>query len=102
MVLIQFRDTRGSIKQLNLDARVKTIDPLYLFGAFYYNLLEGTWVQILFGAEYQAQCWSAGFAFTSKNESPNGLQKKEVKFQFYVNLLSLGPVGGSKPYLMKL
>ncbi len=102
VVYIQFRDTRGSVREINLSARVKTIDPLYLFGAFYYNLLEGTWVQMIFGAEYQAQCWTAGFALTGKNESPNGLQKKEVKFQLYVNLLNLGSVGGSKPYLMKL
>jgi hypothetical protein len=27
---------------------------------------------------------------------------REVKFKVYVNLLNLGSVGGSKPYLMKL
>jgi lipopolysaccharide assembly outer membrane protein LptD (OstA) len=102
VVQAQFRDTRGNVREVNLNTRVKTIEPLYLFGAFYYNLLEGTWVQTIFGAEYQTQCWSAGFALTSKNESPNGLQRREVKFQFYVNLLNLGSVGGSKPYLMKL
>jgi LPS-assembly protein len=102
VVQIQYRDTRGNIREININARVKTIEPLYLFGAFYYNLLEGTWVQTIFGAEYQTQCWSAGFFLTGKNDSPNGLQKKEVKFQFYVNLLNLGSVGGSKPYLTKL
>ena len=102
MVQIQYRDTKDNVRQININARVKTIEPLYLFGAFYYNLLEGTWVQAIFGAEYQTQCWSAGFALTSKNDSPNGLQKKEVKFQFYVNLLNLGSVGGRKPYLMRL
>jgi LPS-assembly protein len=102
VVQIQYRDTRGNFREININARVKTIEPLYLFGAFYYNLLEGTWVQTIFGAEYQTQCWSAGFFLTGKNDSPNGLQKKEVKFQFYVNLLNLGSVGGSKPYLTKL
>ncbi len=79
---------------------MKTIAPLYLFGSYYYNLLAGTWVQAIFGAEYQTQCWSAGFALTGRNQSPNGLQKREVNFKFYVNLLNLGSVGGGKPYLM--
>jgi lipopolysaccharide assembly outer membrane protein LptD (OstA) len=104
MVQIQYRDTRDNVRQININARVKTIEPLYIFGAFYYNLLEGKWVQTIFGAEYQTQCWSAGFALTSKNEFTNALRtlSREVKFQFYVNLLSLGSVGGGKPYLMKL
>ncbi len=102
VVQVQYRDTRDNVRQINLDARVKTIAPLYLFGSFYYNLLEGTWVQSIFGAEYQTQCWSLGFALTGRNQSPNGLQKREVKFQVYLNLLNLGSVGGSKPYLMKL
>jgi LPS-assembly protein len=104
LVQIQYRDTRGSVREININARVKTIEPLYVFGAFYYNLLEGRWVQIIFGAEYQTQCWSAGFVLTSKNEFTNALRtlSKEVKFQFYVNLLNLGSVGGSKPYLMRL
>jgi LPS-assembly protein len=104
LVQIQYRDTRDSVRQININARVKTIDPLYVFGALYYNLLEGRWVQMIFGAEYQAQCWSAGFVVTSKNEFTNALRtlSKEVGFQFYVNLLNLGSVGGKQPYLMKM
>jgi LPS-assembly protein len=102
VVQVQYRDTKDNVRQINLDARVKTIAPLYLFGSFYYNLLAGTWVQSIFGAEYQTQCWSAGFALTGRNRSPDGLQKREVKFKFYVNLLNLGSVGGKKHYLMNL
>jgi LPS-assembly protein len=100
VVQVQYRDTRDNVREINLDARVKTIAPLYLFGSYYYNLLAGTWVQAIFGAEYQTQCWSAGFAVTGRNQSPNGLQKREVNFKFYVNLLNLGSVGGRQPYLM--
>ena len=102
VIQVQYRDTRDNVRELNLDARVKTIAPLYLFGSFYYNLFAGTWVQSIFGAEYQTQCWSAGFFLTARNQSPDGLQRREVKFKVYVNLLNLGSVGGSKPYLMKL
>ena len=101
VVQVQYRDTRDNVREINLDARVKTIPPLYLFGAFYYNLLEGTWVQGVFGAEYQAQCWSAGFVFTDRNRSPDGTVRKERKFHVYFNLLNIGSVG-SKPYFMKL
>ena len=88
--MVQFRDTRGVDKELNIDARVKVIPPLYLFGSFYYNLLAGTWVQAVFGAEYQAQCWSAGFFVEGLNETPDGSQKRQIKYHFYVNLLNLG------------
>jgi lipopolysaccharide assembly outer membrane protein LptD (OstA) len=101
VVQVQYRDTRDNVREINLDARVKTIAPLYLFGAFYYNLLEGAWVQGIFGAEYQAQCWSAGFVFSDRNRSPDGTQKKERKFHVYFNLLNIGSVG-SKPYFMRL
>jgi len=98
-VSIQYRDTKDRIRQLNLLGRVKTIAPLYLFGAYYYNLLEGTWVQAVFGAEYQAQCWSAGFIIADRNRSPDGTVKKELKFHFYVTLLNLGSIGGKSPYM---
>jgi LPS-assembly protein len=98
-VVVQYRNTRSAIQEINLDARVKTISPLYLFGSFYYNLLEGMWVQGIFGAEYQAQCWSVGFVFEDINRSPDGTQKKELKFHVYFNLLNIGSVG-RKPYFM--
>jgi LPS-assembly protein len=101
VVVVQYRNTRSTIREINLDARVKTIPPLYLFGSFYYNLFEGTWVQGIFGAEYQAQCWSVGFVVEDINRSPDGMQKKELKFNFYFNLLNIGSVG-HKPYFMGL
>ncbi len=97
---VQFRDTRGTLREINVDARVKTISPLYFFGSFYYNLLEGTWVQAVLGAEYQAQCWSAGFFVEDINRSPDGTQKKQVKYHFYVNLLNIGSTA-REPSLMK-
>jgi len=100
-VVVQYRNTRSAIREINVDARVKTISPLYLFGSFYYNLLEGMWVQGIFGAEYQAQCWSVGFVFEDINRSPDRTQKKELKFHVYFNLLNIGSVG-HKPYFMAL
>jgi LPS-assembly protein len=99
-VQVQYRDTRGIDREINLDARVKTIPPLYVFGSFYYNLLAGTWVQAVIGAEYQAQCWSAGFLVEDINGSPDGTQKKQVKYHFYVNLLNLGSAART-PALMR-
>ena len=92
-VQVQYRNTKDNVREINLDARVKTIPPLYLLGAFYYNLLAGTWVQSIFGVEYQAQCWSAGFIFENINQSPDGTQPRDRKFHFYFNLLNLGSVG---------
>jgi len=100
-VVVQYRNTRSAIHEINLDTRVKTISPLYLFGSFYYNLLTGMWVQGIFGAEYQAQCWSVGFVFEDINRSPDRTQKREIKFHVYFNLLNLGSVG-HKPYFMGL
>jgi LPS-assembly protein len=100
-VQVQYRNTKENLREINLDARIKTIAPLYLFGAFYYNLFAGTWVQSILGAEYQAQCWSAGFVFENINRSPDGTQKRDLKYNFYFNLLNLGSVG-HKPYFMSL
>jgi len=99
-IQVQYRDTRGAVREINFDARVKIVPPLYVIGSFYYNLLAGTWVQAVFGAEYQAQCWSAGFFVEGINQSPDGTQKKNVKYHFYVNLLNLGSTARS-PSLMK-
>jgi lipopolysaccharide assembly outer membrane protein LptD (OstA) len=91
----------GSADEINLDARVKTIPPLYLFGSYYYNLHAGTWVQWIIGAEYQTQCWAAGFIVTDINEAPNGTTKKNLTFKFYLNLLNLASTG-RRPYHMNL
>jgi LPS-assembly protein len=101
VVQVQYRDTRSAIREINLDARVKTIPPLYLFGSFRYNLLAGMSVQNIYGAEYQTQCWSAGFIVEDINRSPDGTQKKELKVHFYFNLLNIGSIG-HKPYFMSL
>ena len=57
---IEYRDTKDQIEEVNLYARIKTIDPLYLYGALRYNLLYNAWVEKIYGIEYQAQCWSTG------------------------------------------
>jgi LPS-assembly protein len=98
---VQYRDTRGSVKEVNLDARIKTISSLYLFGSFRYNLLDDWRVANMYGAEYQAQCWSSAFVVEHWGQSPDGTQKKELKFQIYFNLLNIGSYG-HKPYAMSL
>ena len=98
-VIVQYRDTRGSDREINVDARVKIISPLYVFGSFYYNLLAGTWVQAILGAEYQAQCWSVGFNIQDINGSPDGTQKKQLKYSFYINLLNIGSSGREPSYM---
>jgi lipopolysaccharide assembly outer membrane protein LptD (OstA) len=101
VVQVQYRSTRGNHKQINANGRIKTINPLYLYGGFYYNLMERTWVQMIYGAEYQSQCWSVGFFVTDKNRSPDGTQRGEWKFSFYFTLLNIGS-GGKRPYFMNL
>ena len=96
---MQYRDTRGTDREINVDARVKIISPLYVFGSFYYNLLAGTWVQAILGAEYQAQCWSVGFNIQDINGSPDGTQKKQLKYSFYINLLNIGSSGREPSYM---
>ena len=86
-------------RDVNFNARVKTIRPLYLFGSYDYNLLEGLWVYWRFGAEYQTQCWSAGFVLEEINHSPDGSLKREWKYTFYFNLLNIGSAG-KRPYYM--
>jgi len=101
VVQVQYRNTRGQEEQVNVIGRIKTINPLYLYGGFYYNLMERTWVQLIYGAEYQSQCWSMGFFVTDKNRSPDGTQRSEWKFSFYFTLLNIG-TGGSRPIFMNL
>ena len=104
-VRVQFRNTKGNVKMINLDARVKTINPLYIFGGFRFNLLDHYKVVSTYGVEYQAQCWSSALVVENwgqpPNQPPDGTRKKELKVNFYFNLLNIGSVG-HKPYAMGL
>ncbi len=96
---IEYRFNKDNIHAINVHTRVKTIDPLYLYGGIRYNILDRWRVENIYGAEYKAQCWTIGILVEDKNRSPDGTQEKELKFQLYVNLLGMGSVG-HKPYFM--
>jgi hypothetical protein len=81
---------------------VKTIAPVYLFGAFLYNLVDHWRVLSVYGVEYQAQCWSSGIAVEQWGRSPNGIQSSETKVQVYLTLLNISSIGKKSPYLMGL
>lgn len=95
----QYRFTKGNIKETNFSTRIKTIPPLYIFGSLKYNLLEKWRVENIYGAQYQAQCWTIAFTIEDKNRSPDRTQKREIKYQLYFNLLGIGSVG-KRPSLM--
>ncbi|OGP75241.1 MAG: hypothetical protein A2V86_09815 [Deltaproteobacteria bacterium RBG_16_49_23] len=98
---VQYRYAQRNIKEVNISTRIKPFSPLYLFGSFRYNLIDHWKVENLYGAEYQAQCWTLGLTVEDKGRSPDGLQRKELKFNVYLNLLGLGSLG-KRPYLMGL
>jgi LPS-assembly protein len=101
VVQVQYLNAKGNVKEVNLNAKVKTIAPVYLFGSFFYNLLDHWRVLSTYGVEYQAQCWSSGIAVEQWGRSPDGTQKNEVKVQVYLTLLNISSIG-HKPYLMGL
>jgi LPS-assembly protein len=98
---VQYLFTRDNIQQLNLDLRVVTIPSLYLFGSIRYNLLEKFRVESIYGVQYQAQCWILSFVVDDINGSPDGTQKKELKYEFRINLVGVGALG-RKPYFLGL
>ncbi len=98
---VQYRYAQRNIKEINAALRVKPISPLYLFGSIRYNLQDHWKVENIYGAEYQAQCWTLSLTVEDKGRSPDGTQKKELKFQVYFNLLGLGSLG-KKPFYMSL
>jgi LPS-assembly protein len=100
-VTVGYSGVRSTLKGINFNARVKTISPIYLFGTYYYDLLNAIWVYWMFGAEYQTQCWSAGFLLEDINQSLAGNRKQELKYSFYLNLLNIGSFG-KRPYFMKM
>jgi LPS-assembly protein len=100
-IQVQYRYTKDNNKQFNLDARVKALPSLYLFGSLRYDLLNHWRVESIYGAEYQSQCWNLGFALEDWGQSPDGNQKKELKYEIYFTLLNMGAVG-LRPYQMGL
>jgi LPS-assembly protein len=90
---VEYRFTQDKIQQINLYTKVKTIDPLYLYGTIRYNLLEKWRVESAYGAVYQAQCWTLGLLVEDINRSPDGTQKRELKVEVYVTLLGIGSLG---------
>jgi LPS-assembly protein len=100
-VQFQYRYTKDEVNGINLIARVKTIDPLYLFGGVSYDLLNHYLVTGIGGAEYQAQCWSLGFSVEYLGQPPLGTRQSQTNFKVYFTLLNLGTAGG-RPYFMNL
>ena len=97
----EYRFTKDKIQQLNLFTKVKTIDPVYLYGSIRYNLLQNWRVESVYGVLFQLQCWSLGVMVEDINQSPDGTQKKELRVEAYVTLLGLGSLG-HRPYLLNL
>jgi LPS-assembly protein len=89
----QYRYTRESINEFNFYTRFRTIKPLYVSGSMRYNILEKMRVENIYGAEYQAQCWTLSLIIHDKNQSPDGTMKKERTFEVYFSLLGIGSVG---------
>ena len=75
------------------------LKPVYLYGAIRYDLMNKWMIENIYGVEYQAQCWSLGLAIENWGRSPDGTQKKELKFQVYLNLLGIGSVGSKPSYM---
>jgi LPS-assembly protein len=102
-VRVQYRYTKepplSRVQEINLDARIRTISPLYVFGSFRYDLLNHWRVASFYGAEYQAQCWSLSLVVEDWGQSPTGTQESEVKVKAYFSLLNLGSLG-HKAYQM--
>jgi LPS-assembly protein len=96
-VRVQYRYTKepllSRVQEINLDARIKTISPLYVFGSFRYDLLNHWRVASFYGAEYQAQCWSLGLVVEDWGQSPTRTQESEVKVKVFFSLLNLGSLG---------
>jgi len=98
---VEYRYTRDKIRQFNLYAKIRTLNSLYLYGSYRYNLLDKWRVDSAYGAVYQAQCWTVGLLVEDINQSPSGTQKKELKVQAYVTFLGMGSLG-RPPRLMSL
>jgi LPS-assembly protein len=98
---VEYRYTKDKIRQFNLYTKIRTLDSLYLYGSYRYNLLDKWRVDSAYGAVYQAQCWTLGLLVEDINQSPNGTQKKELKVQAYVTFLGMGSLG-RPPRLMSL
>ncbi len=98
-VQVQYRFTKDNVKEINFDARIRTISSLYIYGSYRYDLANHWRVASIYGAEYRDQCWSLGVFVENWGESPTGTQEREVKVKAYFTLLGLGSVG-HKPYPM--
>ena len=101
VVQIQYRHTKDEVSQITLNTRVKTIDPVYIYGGVSYDLLNQYMVVANGGAEYQAQCWSLGFATEYLGQPPAGNRQGEWNFKVYFTLLNLA-TAGTRPYFMAL
>ena len=91
--LVEYRDTKDQVQEANFYTRFKVIDPLYLYLALRYNLLDKAWVERIYGLEYQAQCWSIGFTLDDIAATPDGTQHSELRYRVYFSLLGIGSLG---------
>ena len=98
-LLVGYRYTKHDTQALNLYGRIKTIAPLYLYGAFLYNYRDKTRVENVYGFEYQDQCWSLGLNVQDIAATPDGTQERELRFQVYFSLLGVGSRGNRSSIL---
>jgi LPS-assembly protein len=90
---VEYRNTKDSVRALNLYGRVRVFDPLFLGGGFRYNLLEKSGVESFYGVRYEDPCWTLGLTVNYINASPDGTQQSEWKVNVFFNLLGIGSVG---------
>jgi LPS-assembly protein len=92
-LVVGYYFTKGNIKGVNVDLRLRVLPPLFIYGGIRYDLLDSYRVENIYGIEYRAQCWTAGLTVEDINRSPDGVQQKEVRYQFYINLMGLATRG---------
>ena len=86
----------NDIEAIDLTARFRTINPLYLYGSIRYNLQDSTWIEKIAGFEYQAQCWVLGLVVEEKGSTTTSFNSSERTAKVYLTLQGIGSAG-SRP-----
>jgi LPS-assembly protein len=87
---IQYRHTQDVVGEIDGELAIRIIEPLDLYFAYRYNLLDRVRIETVYGLDYRHQCWEVSLRVHDINRQPDLSQRSEVAVMVYLTLTGLG------------
>jgi hypothetical protein len=87
---VQYRHTQDLVGEIDTELGIHIIEPLDLYFAYRYNLLDRVRIETVYGLDYHHQCWEVSLRVHDINRQPDLSVGKELRVMVYITLTGLG------------